>query len=196
MTRPEERSGDSTSWYASFWEFCRAYCNERFKSDWVLSAESSIPLLAENLNVPKQVVIAAPTANNQTQPLLHGTSLYLYKATKLLVTPVKTAGVQTFPAPEAIRAAAPAFWQTQKNDVIALLGSQRNASAILKVLLEGGHAAAAGRIAGAYRLLGNTRAADDIVTAMTAGGHDVREDADPFKAPVPMQLPSRATYQS
>lgn len=193
MPRPEERLGDRTSWYSSFWEFCRAYCNERFKSDWVLSAESSIPLLAENLNVPKQVVIAAPTANNQTQPLLHGTSLYLYKATKLPVTPVETAGVQTFPAPQAICAAAPAFWQTQKNDVIALLGSQRNASAILKVLLEGGHAAVAGRIAGAYRLLGNTRAADDIVTAMTAGGHDVREDADPFKAPVPMQLPSRAT---
>ncbi|MCP3460330.1 hypothetical protein [Bradyrhizobium sp. CCGUVB23] len=79
MTRPEEGSGDSTFWYSSFWEFCRAYCDERFKSDWVLSAESSIPLLAANLNIPKQVVIAAPSANNQTQALLHGTSLYLYK---------------------------------------------------------------------------------------------------------------------
>lgn len=193
MTRPDERSGDSTSWYSSFWEFCRAYCDERFKSDWVLSAENSIPLLAENLNVPKQVVVAAPTANNQTQPLLHGTSLYLYKVQKLPVTPVETAGVHTFPAPEAICSAAPAFWHTQKSDVIALLGSLRNVSSISKILLEGGHAAVAGRIAGAYRLLGNARAANDIITAMTSAGHDVREDTDPFKAPVPMQISTRAT---
>lgn len=192
MTRPEERSGDSTSWYSSFWEFCRAYCDERFKSDWILSAESSIPLLAANLNIPKQVVIAAPSANNQTQALLHGTSLYLYKVPKLPATPIETAKVRTFPAPEAICAAAPVFWQTQKNDLIALLGSLRNVSPISKVLLEGGHAAVAGRIAGAYRLLGNARAADEIITTMTSAGHDVREDADPFKASVPMKLSTRA----
>ena len=27
---PSARAGDSTPWYASFWEFCARYCNERF----------------------------------------------------------------------------------------------------------------------------------------------------------------------
>ena len=27
---PSAREGDSTSWYASFWEFCARYCNARF----------------------------------------------------------------------------------------------------------------------------------------------------------------------
>ena len=29
---PETREGDSTPWYASFWEFCREYCTSRFWS--------------------------------------------------------------------------------------------------------------------------------------------------------------------
>ncbi|MGY3644857.1 hypothetical protein ACVWW2_000148 [Bradyrhizobium sp. LM4.3] len=56
------------------------------------------------------------------------------------------------------------------------------------MLLEGGHTLAAGRIAGAYRLLKNARVADEIVSTMDRAGHKVREDEDPFKAPVPMQL--------
>ena len=27
---PDARQGDSTPWYASFWEFCARYCNDRF----------------------------------------------------------------------------------------------------------------------------------------------------------------------
>ena len=29
--------GDSTPWYASFWEFCARYCGERFGNEWYLS---------------------------------------------------------------------------------------------------------------------------------------------------------------
>src|SRR5947209_463847 len=29
-TSPGARDGDSTPWYASFWEFCARYCNKRF----------------------------------------------------------------------------------------------------------------------------------------------------------------------
>src|SRR5690349_21008744 len=36
-TSPGARDGDSTPWYASFWEFCARYCNERFGDDWHLS---------------------------------------------------------------------------------------------------------------------------------------------------------------
>ena len=30
---PGARDGDSTPWYASFWEFCARYCDERFGRD-------------------------------------------------------------------------------------------------------------------------------------------------------------------
>lgn len=43
---PGTRDGDSTPWYASFWEFCARYCKERFGDDWHLSPEQSLLLHA------------------------------------------------------------------------------------------------------------------------------------------------------
>src|SRR5438093_565694 len=45
---PGARAGDSTPWYASFWEFCARYGNERVGDDWHLSPEQSLLLFAEN----------------------------------------------------------------------------------------------------------------------------------------------------
>ncbi len=39
---PSAREGDSTPWYASFWEFCAGYCQDRFKTAWHLSPEQSV----------------------------------------------------------------------------------------------------------------------------------------------------------
>jgi hypothetical protein len=55
----------------------------------------------------------------------------------------------------------------------------RDASDLLAVLLAGGHSAAAGRLAGAFRNIGRGRIADDILKTMRAAGYDVRE-RDPF----------------
>jgi len=30
-SRPDETPGDSTAWYASFWDFCASYLRERFE---------------------------------------------------------------------------------------------------------------------------------------------------------------------
>jgi Fic/DOC family len=188
VTRPEENPGSTAAWYTSFWQFCRVYLDDRFGTEWMLSAENSLSLLAGNLNIPKQIIVCSPQANNQPLNLPHGNSMYLLRIPKLAPSPVETADMRTFPAAEALCAAAPAFWQNNKTDVIALLGSLRATTTVLRVLLEGGHPLAAGRIAGAYRLLGNARVADEIVSTMDRAGHKVREDEDPFKAPVPMQL--------
>src|SRR5579872_2984011 len=73
---PSTRSGDSTPWYASFWEFCARYCTDRFGNDWHLSPEQSLIQLAENAVIPEQVVIYSPKGTNNSLPLLFGTSLY------------------------------------------------------------------------------------------------------------------------
>src|SRR5882724_6760208 len=73
---PGARQGDSTPWYASFWEFCARYCRERFGDEWHPSPEQSLLLAAENTVVPKQVVVYTPKGTNNTVELLFGTSLY------------------------------------------------------------------------------------------------------------------------
>ena len=54
---PNARAGDSTPWYASFWEFCARYFNQRFGKAWHLSPEQSLLLHAENTVIPTQVVV-------------------------------------------------------------------------------------------------------------------------------------------
>src|SRR5690242_2959150 len=73
---PGARAGDSTPWYASFWEFCARYCNDRFADEWHLSPEQSLLLDAENTVIPTQVVVYSPKGTNHTVELLFGTSLY------------------------------------------------------------------------------------------------------------------------
>jgi hypothetical protein len=70
---PSARAGDSTPRYASFWEFCARYCNERFGDQWHLSPEQSILLHAENTVIPTQVVVYSPKGTNHTIELLFGT---------------------------------------------------------------------------------------------------------------------------
>jgi len=53
-TSPGARNGDSTPWYASFWEFCARYSNERFGDDWHLSPEQSLLLHAEKTVIPSR----------------------------------------------------------------------------------------------------------------------------------------------
>src|SRR5215212_11879768 len=53
---PTTLPGDTTPWFASFWEFCRRYCDDSFGFDWYLSPEQSLILHAENTTIPKQVI--------------------------------------------------------------------------------------------------------------------------------------------
>src|ERR1700691_6462073 len=61
---PRARAGDSTPWYASFWEFCARYCDERFGDEWYLSPEQSLLLHGERTVIPDQVVINSPRGTN------------------------------------------------------------------------------------------------------------------------------------
>lgn len=45
--RPDVSSGESTAWYASFWDFCGAYLNKRFGDNWCLSPEQSSCLYSQ-----------------------------------------------------------------------------------------------------------------------------------------------------
>ncbi len=74
--RPGEQEGDSTAWYASFWDFCAAYLRARFGEDWCLSPEQSLSLHAGNRAVPAQLLVRTPKGGNKPTALLHGTSIF------------------------------------------------------------------------------------------------------------------------
>jgi fido (protein-threonine AMPylation protein) len=192
--RPDELAGESTAWYAAYWDFCAAYLKERFGADWCLSPEQSLLLHAGNRTVPRQLLVRVQgKARNNVTTFPHGTSLLDIRAS---VPPgddvTELDGLRLFSLPAALVACAPALYARHPTDARAALGMVRDASDILPRLLEGGHSTIAGRLAGAFRNIGRKRLTAEIVETMRAAGYDVRE-SDPFEARAPLVSSARET---
>jgi fido (protein-threonine AMPylation protein) len=180
---PGARAGDSTPWYASFWEFCARYCDDRFGGEWHLSAQQSLWLHGERTVIPEQVVVNSPKGTNNTINLLFGTSLYDLKVPEMpaaadLVVPD---GLRIFSPAAAIASVAESFFPRNPIETQMVLASLADASDLLRLLLNGGHSAKAGYLAGAFRQTGRPELADEVVRAMKSAGYDVREH-NPFEA--------------
>lgn len=179
-SRPDEAKGESTAWYASFWQFCAAYLNQRFGKEWCLSPEQSLSLHAGSWSVPRQLLVRSPKARNKVTGLPHGTSLLDVRALLPAAGDMKEKeGIRIFSLESALIACSPGYFSQNATDARAALSVIRDAAGILARVLEGGHSTIAGRLAGAFRNIGRDRIADDIVKTMSAGGYDVREN-DPF----------------
>jgi hypothetical protein len=190
---PNSRTGESTPWYASFWEFCARYCNDRFGDEWHLSAEQSLWLHGEKTVIPDQVVLCSPKGTNHTIELLFGTSLYDLKVPAMPAAAdlIARDGLRLFAPAAALIRVAESFFSRHPVETQVVLASLGDASDLLRLLLNGGHSAKAGYIAGAFRQTGRPALADEIIGAMKSAGYDVRE-SNPFEAGQIFGRPRRA----
>ena len=184
---PGARYGDSTPWYASFWEFCARYCRQRFGQKWYLAPEHSLLLHAEKTVIPTQVVVHCPAGTNHRIDLLFGTSLYDLKQPRMPPGADLTVrdGLRIFTPAAALIRVSEAFIANNPIESRVVLASLRDGSELLRRLLDGGHSVVAGRLAGALRGIGRSELADELATTMKAAGYDVRE-SDPFKGRAPV----------
>ncbi len=190
-TRPDEGSGESTTWYASFWNFCAGYLQQSKGTDWCLSPEQSLSLHAENWTVPRQLLVRATKARNNVTALPHETSLLDIRATiPAQQDIVEKDGLRLFSLPRALIECSPTYFRQNPTDCRAALSMVSDASEVLNGLLEGDHSVIAGRLVGALRNIGRSRLADNILQTMRSAGYDVRE-VDPFAAQAPIALPIR-----
>ncbi|OFW42697.1 MAG: cell filamentation protein Fic [Acidobacteria bacterium RIFCSPLOWO2_12_FULL_67_14b] len=179
---PGARDGDSTPWYASFWEFCARYCDQRFGDAWHLSPQQSLLLLAENTVIPKQVVVYSPKGGNHNLDLLFGTSLYDLKSDMPDAAALtERNGLRLFSPPATLVRMPKSSFGRQPIETQVVLAGLRDASDLLRILLAGGNSAKAGVLAGALRRIGRPELADEILKVMSAAGYDARE-SDPFEA--------------
>ncbi len=180
-SNPEERKGDTTTWYTAYWQFCEVYLNDRFGNQWCMSPEQSISIHSGNWTIPEQLIIRSAKASNKKTDLMYNTSLYAVNLSMPKETNIiNKNGMQLFSLPSALITCTPSYFAQKPMDARTALSTVRDASDILATLLEGGNSTVAGRLAGAFRNIGNERIADDIIKTMKSAGYDVREN-DPFE---------------
>ncbi|HSH28067.1 MAG TPA: hypothetical protein VK972_09950, partial [Wenzhouxiangella sp.] len=189
--RPNEPAGESTAWYACFWDFCAAYLRARFDTNWCLSPEQSLILHAGNRTVPEQLMVRSPGARNKVTNFPHGTSLLEVRSSMPQEKDiVEQQGWRLYALSAALIDSGPRCYQQYPTDARTALAMVRDASDVLDRLLDGGHSTIAGRLAGAFRNIGRARIADDIVNTMRAADYVVREE-DPFEEQGPAVLGAR-----
>lgn len=177
---PDETAGESTAWYTSFWGFCAQYLAERFGDEWSLSPEQSLMLQAGDTRVPVQLLVRAPKARNKMTGFPHNTSIFESRAAIAEGENLQVEnGLRLFAVDAALISVPAAFYQNHPTEARTILAIIPDGSSLLAKLLDGGHTRAAGRLAGAFRSIGNEKIANEIVSAMKAASHDVRE-SDPF----------------
>lgn len=191
-SRPEDvGDGETTAWYAAFWDFCADYLSERFGEEWSLSPEQSVLIHAGNRTVPAQLMVRAPGARNKTTTLIHDTGIVEVRAQIAeRNTRENVDGLAVFNLPHALINSTEKFFKSFANDVRAALGLIRDSSELLSILLERGHSTIAGRLAGALRSIGRVSMADEVLKAMRAAGYTVNE-INPFDDNRTITLPVR-----
>ena len=180
ISSPENKHGDSTSWYSSYWKFCAQYLNYKYKNQWCMSAEQSLMIHAGNWTVPKQLNIKSPKANNFKTDLPFDTSLFHMKSKLSLKSELKLVdGLSVLSLSSALVNASSNTYLQNATDMRTALSLVKSSSDILSILLSGGQSIIAGRLAGAFRNIKKDKIADDIIKTMQGVGYDVRE-LDPF----------------
>ena len=190
-TPAHEQPGDSTSWYASYWHFCAQYLEDRYGDEYYISPEQSLQIHSGSWTVPQQLIIRTEKGTNHPTPLPYGTSLFNWQIPlPKLATVVTIDGIRVLSLASALMYCTPSTFKTNATDVRTCLAMIADSSEILALLLDGGHTTIAGRLAGAFRNIGNNKIADDILKTMQAADYGVRE-TDPFEDVIPAVLSAK-----
>lgn len=185
ITEPGIPDGTSTPWYASYWAFMRRYLNDRFEDGYCLSPEASIKIHTGSTVVPRQLVVLTTKKVAQNLTLPFDTSLLVYPdAKRFPENRSNRNGLWIMELPAALCRMQPASFKNNPTDAELALRMVRDASELLRILLEGGNTAIAGRLAGAYKFLGEKEMSDRIITGMDAAGYRLRL-TNPFERDAP-----------
>ena len=193
ITDPRAMPGDSTAWYASFWNFIARYAKERYGNEWCLSAEQSLAIQTGSTIVSNQVLIRSPKANNYVVELISPTSIFNLGAE--LPSKIDTNNpykLNLYTLHEAIIVATPTMYRNDTLTMRTALAMVRDSSEILKTLVDTGQTVRAGRVIAAFRNIGRVDIADEIAGTMRRIEYVIQEE-DPFEEVAKVEL-SKSPY--
>jgi len=180
LVRPDLLSGDSTAWYASFWDFLRVYLSEHYGRNYCLSAEASLELQIANTLIPAQVIVIV-SKGGTLQKLPFGTSIMSYAdAGNIPEQRVELDGLQVMPLPLALCKVTPTFFLNQSESAQIALRSVRMPSELSRVILQNEFKRPAERIIGAYQAIGMEQYAEQIINDLKMAGMKITPN-NPFQ---------------
>lgn len=196
LVRPDVGPGESSAWYANFWDFARIYLEHHYDDQYCLSAEYSIDLHVGKTTTPKQLIVMTGTAGGTHVTLPFDTSLLIYPNKDSIPDERETIwGLSVMPLPYALCKASPSYFLQKKEDAQVALLSIQDPSELIHTIIKYNFVRAAGRIVGAYSFLGQEEIAHAIKKGVSDAGIPVQV-TNPFHDENPPQFGFRPRSSS
>jgi fido (protein-threonine AMPylation protein) len=185
LVRPDVMPGDSSIWYANFWDFLKVYLAHHFGDQYCLSAESSLDLHTGASLIPKQVIVMSAKGGGVPQELPYQTSIFVYAAPDRIPDErLVIHGLQTMSLPYALCKVAATYFQKNPKESEIALSLIRTAEELTSVLVKYGFKSAATRLIGAYEFLGNRKMVEQLEHDLSELGWRTKGE-NPFESAQP-----------
>lgn len=186
LTRPDISPGDSSIWYASFFDFLRIYLHFHYKDNYCFSAENSLDLHTGNTAIPKQVIVISQKGGGSPQEFPFLTSLFVYSDPKK-IPQEKTLlrGLQVMSLPYALCKVSATYFSKNSKDAEIALRLIRSSSELTSILLKYNLKSAAARLLGAYDFLGDIKMCKEIQADLLVAGWKIKK-GNPFSQSNPI----------
>ena len=187
---PAAEDGDTTLFFANFWEYLGSYLVGRFGDDYCLSAEDSLGRHARANVVPRQVGVLLKVRQSQIQPLAHGYSLAMYpsQAFPSGFNTTMLEGLRVMALPYCLVQLGPAAYRNCQSDVEVVLRTLPDASDIARLIDI--NATGVARVVAALRQIERHDLAGGIETILSGMRVSLPKVPNPFEQPT-IRLASR-----
>jgi hypothetical protein len=186
LVRPDAPKGESSPWYASFWDFLGLYLEDLYEDRYCLSAESSLDLQINPTTIPKQVIAIAEKGNNTPLELPFNTSLLTYADPNNIPDErVQISGVQAMSLSLALCRAGPSYFIRNGRDAEIALSLVKDPFEFIRIILKYDFKRAANRIIGAYQFIKKLDIAEQIQTSLEKERFNIIAE-NPFEEEKPL----------
>jgi len=183
LVTPTAKDGESSAWYASYWDFARLYLQDRFDDEYCLSAENSINLHIRETIIPTQIIVICEKGGGVCH-LPFDTSIFSYiDSSSLPSERVEMQGLQVMPLGFALCKLTPTYFEKNPNEAKLGLGLLRTSEEVSSILLKFNFQKAAARIIGALEYLGRNALANNIKSDLSIFGWTI-QPINPFQTAI------------
>ena len=185
VSDPTAEAGDTTPFFANFWEYLSKYLQERFGTKYCLTAEQSLLRHAQHNVVPQQVNVMLGVDQSQIQQLTYGRSLALYPGKRSFPSVGNVCmldGLRCMTPPFTLVMLTPKAFQANARDVQVVLSTVTDPAAIAELV----HINASGvaRVVAAMRQIGRDDFADDVLKQLAGLDIPLLAVSNPFEGQV------------
>ncbi|MCK6411656.1 MAG: Fic family protein [Azonexus sp.] len=183
VSDPTAEPGDTTPFFANFWEYLARYFGERFGAGYCLTAEHSLLRHAQHTVIPKTVNVMLEANQSQVQELAFGHTVAMFPGKSTFPTATQTVdihGLRCMSIPLSLVNLPPRHFIAYGREVQIVM-SQLQAPGALAAQVNINRAGLT-RILSAYRQANRGDFADAVLQQLAGFGIHLKTDETPFDA--------------